>query len=167
MRSSTSGVDCWLGEAFSLGGVMRISRVVLLVCLSFLVAACSCRTNRGEGNIPMAEAGSILKDVHFAFDKYDLTAMSKEVLGKNAEWLSANEDASVVIEGHCDERGTPEYNMVLGQKRAQAAFDYLRGLGIAQERMSTVSYGEELPLDPRHNEDAWSKNRRAHFRVER
>ena len=146
---------------------MRISRFILLLCLSFVVAACSCRTRGGEGNIPLAEAGSILKDVNFAFDKYDLSDSGKSTLGKNAEWLAANEDATVVIEGHCDERGTAEYNMVLGQKRAQAAYDYLRGLGISAERMSTVSYGKELPLDPRHNEDAWSKNRRAHFRIER
>jgi len=146
---------------------MRIARIVALVALCLLVAACSCRTKSvGDGNIPMAEEGNILQDVNFAFDKYDLSMTARETLKRNAEWLQENEAASVVIEGHCDERGTKEYNMALGQRRAQAAYDYLRGLGISGDRMTTISYGKELPLDPRSNEEAWAKNRRAHFRVQ-
>ena len=76
-----------------------------------------------------------------------------------------NEGIKVEVEGHCDERGTNEYNMALGERRATAAADYLRSLGVSGDRMRTVSYGEELPLDPRHNEEAWAKNRRVHFSV--
>ncbi len=148
--------------------LLRVAgRVVLLAGILMLVAACSCRTKRGVANIPMAEEGSILKDVYFAFDSYDIDTTNRSILQSNAMWLKENTESRFVVEGHCDERGTPEYNMALGQKRAQAVYDYLRGLGIGASRMSTVSYGEELPLDPRHNEVAWSKNRRAHFRIER
>jgi len=146
---------------------MRISRVIALVALCFLVAACSCRTRTvGDGHVPMAEEGSILQDVNFAFDRYDLSMTAREILKRNAQWLQENPAATVVVEGHCDERGTKEYNMALGQRRAQAAYDYLRGLGISADRMTTISYGKELPLDPRSTEEAWSKNRRAHFRVQ-
>lgn len=148
--------------------LLRVAgRVILLAGVLMLVSACSCRTKRGVANIPMAEEGSILKDVQFAFDSYDIDTTGRSILQGNASWLKENSDSTFVIEGHCDERGTPEYNMALGQKRAQSVYDYLRGLGIGAERMSTVSYGEELPLDPRHNEVAWSKNRRAHFRIGR
>jgi len=146
---------------------MRIIRLVFLVSIIALLGACSCRTKSvGQGNIPLAEEGNILEDIHFAFDRYDLSETARGILKANSSWLQENPDATSVIEGHCDERGTQEYNMALGQKRAQAAYDYLRGLGIASDRMSTVSYGEELPLDPRHTEEAWAKNRRAHFRVQ-
>jgi peptidoglycan-associated lipoprotein len=87
-------------------------------------------------------------------------------LAGNAEWLKANSGSKVQIEGHCDERGTNEYNMVLGANRARAAMEHLRTLGVDASRMSTVSYGEELPLDPAHNEAAWAKNRRDHFKVD-
>jgi peptidoglycan-associated lipoprotein len=89
----------------------------------------------------------------------------KEILKSNAEWLTENESANVTIEGHCDERGTAEYNMALSAKRANAVLDYMKSLGIAASRMTTAPYGEELPLDPGHDEAAWSKNRRAHFDV--
>lgn len=145
---------------------MRIFRIVCLVLLSLLIASCACRARKsGESNVPVAQAGEILKDVNFAFDRYDLSATARQILSANAEWLQANPSVNFEIEGHCDERGTNEYNMALGAKRAQAAMDYLRSLGVAGGRMRTVSYGEELPLDPRHNEEAWAKNRRAHFKV--
>jgi peptidoglycan-associated lipoprotein len=147
---------------------MRVLKVFLLVLLSVGLVACSCRTRAvGTGGLPMAEDGSILKDVNFAFDRYDLSPLAREVLKANAEWLMDNGGVNVVIEGHCDERGTKEYNMALGQRRAQAAYDYLRGLGISADRMTTISYGKELPLDPRSNEEAWARNRRAHFRLQR
>lgn len=149
------------------GNLKLVLRIVALLLLVTFIAACSCRTKKGVSNIPYAEAGSVLKDVNFAFDKYDLDETAKGILQGNADWLSQHKEINFVVEGHCDERGTPEYNMALGQKRAQTVYDYLRGLGITAERMSTVSYGEELPLDPRHNLEAWAKNRRAHFRVER
>ena len=142
-------------------GFVRFACIVAALCL---MASCSCRTKRrGEGNIPVAEAGKILKDVNFAFDSYELDSTARAILKRNANWLLENSGVNFEVEGHCDERGTNEYNMALGEKRAQAAADYLRSLGIADGRMRTVSYGEELPLDPEHNEEAWAKNRRAHF----
>ena len=85
---------------------------------------------------------------------------------KNAPWLRANPTATVTIEGHCDNRGTNEYNLALGDRRAYSAKIFLIDLGIAESRMQTISYGEERPLDPGENEDAWTKNRRAHFVID-
>jgi peptidoglycan-associated lipoprotein len=102
-----------------------------------------------------------LKDAYFAFDSYDLSEEARATLRANAEWLKANPAARVQFEGHCDERGTNEYNMALGAKRAQAATDYLKALGIAGDRLSTISYGEEVPVCTEHTEDCWAKNRRA------
>jgi peptidoglycan-associated lipoprotein len=104
-----------------------------------------------------------LKDAYFAFDSYDLSEEARTTLRANAEWLKANPPARVQIEGHCDERGTNEYNMALGAKRAQAAMDYLKTLGIAGDRLSTISYGEEVPVCSDHTEDCWAKNRRDRF----
>ena len=112
-----------------------------------------------------APAASPLKDIYFDFDKYDLRADARDVLKANAGWLKANASARVEIEGHCDERGTNEYNLALGAKRAQAAKDYLASLGISQARLSTISYGEELPVCKEQNEGCWQKNRRARFVV--
>jgi peptidoglycan-associated lipoprotein len=102
-------------------------------------------------------------DIHFAFDRYDLTEESKGTLGTLATFLNQTPDATMTIEGHADERGTTEYNLALGEKRAQAVKDYLVSLGVSSGRLTSVSYGEERPLDPGHNELAWSLNRRAHF----
>ena len=104
-----------------------------------------------------------LKDVYFDFDSYDLRADARATLKANAEWLKNNPSARVEIEGHCDERGTNEYNLALGAKRAQAAKDYLATLGIPAERLSTISYGEEVPVCRDQTEDCWQKNRRARF----
>jgi peptidoglycan-associated lipoprotein len=106
---------------------------------------------------------SLLKDIHFGFDRYDLTPKAREILAENAELLLKNPRAKIQIEGHCDERGTVEYNLALGERRATSTRQYLISLGVSRDRMSTISYGEEMPLDPRRNEDAWAKNRRAHF----
>ncbi|MEZ4754573.1 MAG: peptidoglycan-associated lipoprotein Pal [Bdellovibrionota bacterium] len=145
---------------------MRFAKLIVVLLISLLISGCACRTKDvGPGNIPIAGEGSILKDVHFDYDSYDITASARSVLSANAEWLRENSNASIEIEGHCDERGTNEYNMVLGAKRAKATEEYLRSLGINGGRMSTVSYGEELPLDPRSTSDAWAKNRRAHFNI--
>lgn len=141
-------------------------KFALLITLALVATGCSCRTKKvGAENIDMAAEGDILKDVNFAFDSYALDATAKMVLDKNGEWLKANTAKTVQVEGHCDERGTNEYNMALGAKRAQASFNYLRTLGVDASRMSTISYGEELPLDPRHNEEAFAKNRRDHFKI--
>lgn len=104
-----------------------------------------------------------LERIHFDFDKYDIRPGDKEILIRNAEVLAANPTVKILIEGHCDERGTNEYNMALGEKRAKAARDFLVKYGIAPSRIDIISYGEERPLDPRHNEDAWALNRRAEF----
>ncbi len=102
-------------------------------------------------------------DIHFAFDRYDLTDESKGTLQTLATFLNQAAGASMTIEGHADERGTAEYNLALGEKRAQAVRDYLVSLGVSPGRLTTVSFGEERPLDSGHNELAWSLNRRAHF----
>ncbi|MFQ5841874.1 MAG: peptidoglycan-associated lipoprotein Pal [Thermodesulfobacteriota bacterium] len=106
---------------------------------------------------------SLLKDIHFGFDRYDLTPKAREILSQNADLLLQHSRVKIQIEGHCDERGTIEYNLALGERRANTTKEYLISLGVSPDRVSTISYGEEMPLDPRHNEDAWSKNRRSHF----
>ncbi len=106
---------------------------------------------------------SLLKDIHFAFDRYDLTPKAREILSQNAELLLKHSRLTIQIEGHCDERGTIEYNLALGDRRSTSAKQYLVALGVSPNRISTISYGEEMPVDPGHNEEAWAKNRRAHF----
>lgn len=110
-------------------------------------------------------AGGPLGDVQFDYDSYDLREDARQTLRSNAEWLKANAGARVEIEGHCDERGTVEYNLALGAKRAKAAKDYLATLGIGGERLSTISYGEELPLCRDMSEGCFTQNRRVHFVV--
>jgi len=104
-------------------------------------------------------------DIHFDFDKYDLHPEDRAILDKHAKWLMDNPSSSVRIEGNCDERGTSEYNMALGDRRALSAKKYLVDLGVSEGGISTISYGKEKPLDPGHNEEAWAKNRRDHFVV--
>jgi len=111
------------------------------------------------------EAGP-LKEIYFDFDRYDLAASARETLKANATWLKANASSRIQIEGHADERGTNEYNLALGAKRAQSAKDYLTTLGIAAERISTISYGEELPVCKEQTEGCWQKNRRDRFVVQ-
>lgn len=113
-----------------------------------------------RGQLP--ESGP-LKDVYYDFDQYTLRVEARETLKRNAEWLKANPSARVEIEGHADERGTNEYNLALGAKRAQTSKDFLRSLGIAQDRLNTVSYGEEVPVCREQSENCWEKNRRARF----
>ena len=103
------------------------------------------------------------EDINFEFDKSTLTPNAQDNLMKKAEWMRENPDATVTIEGHADERGTNEYNLALGERRAESAKNFLVDLGIAPSRMTTISYGEERPIDPRSNEEAWAKNRRGHF----
>ena len=105
------------------------------------------------------------EDIYFDFDKSTLSPSAQDNLLRKAEWLRENYDATVTIEGHCDERGTNEYNLALGDRRAESAKDFLSDLGIDPSRLSTISYGEERPVDPRRNEEAWAKNRRSHFNV--
>jgi peptidoglycan-associated lipoprotein len=116
-----------------------------------------------SGKAPVTPASSPLKDVFFDFDRYDLSADARALLRANADWLKTNSAVRVEIEGHCDERGTSEYNLALGAKRAQAAREYLATLGVASERLSTTSFGEEIPLCKEANESCWKQNRRARF----
>ena len=116
------------------------------------------------------KAAAILKelqiaDVNFDYDKYNLKPEAQDILKKAAPAYLKYSNAKLVVEGHCDERGTVEYNLVLGEKRANEAAKFLVDLGIAKDRIKTISYGEENPLDKGHDEAAWAKNRRAHFVV--
>jgi peptidoglycan-associated lipoprotein len=106
-----------------------------------------------------------LADVRFEFDRYDLTADATQALDANAAWLKANPRHLVLIEGHCDERGTGAYNLALGERRAKATQNYLTAHGVQAGRVSIVSYGEEKPQCSDHTEACWEKNRRAHFMV--
>jgi len=103
------------------------------------------------------------ENIYFAFDRSDLTDESKSALREKGNWLRANGDYSVNISGNCDERGTAEYNLALGERRAHAAKKFLMGLGISENRLATISYGEERPVDPGRNDEAWAKNRNDQF----
>ncbi len=109
--------------------------------------------------------GSPLKDIFFDFDKSDIRDDAKGSLSEDAQWLRANATAQITIEGHCDERGTAEYNLGLGERRAKAAKDYLVAAGIDAKRIKMISYGKERPFVLGHDESAWKWNRRAHFAV--
>jgi peptidoglycan-associated lipoprotein len=108
---------------------------------------------------------SQFEDIRFAFDKASIEPEARQTLKKIADWMLKNKKYSLVIEGNCDERGTVEYNLALGQRRADAAMKYLVDLGVEKARIATVSYGKERPLDPGHDEEAWAKNRRDNFIV--
>ena len=108
---------------------------------------------------------SPLKPVFFGLDQSEVDAAGQQVLQTNAEVLKKYSSWQITVEGHCDERGTAEYNLALGERRAVSARNYLVSLGIPADRVKTVSYGKEFPFDPAHNEGAWAKNRRAHFVV--
>ena len=110
-------------------------------------------------------AANPLQDVRFDYDSARLSGEARATLEENAVWLSRYPSVRILVEGHCDERGTVEYNLALGEGRARAARDYLRELGVAGERMRIISYGKEFPLDPGHEETAWRRNRRAHLEI--
>jgi peptidoglycan-associated lipoprotein len=106
------------------------------------------------------------QDIHFEYDSSKLSSKAKMLLKEKAAWLKGNYSASVIIEGHCDNRGTTEYNLALGEQRASAVKAYLINLGVSAARLNTISYGEEHPLDSSQTEQAFSKNRRAHFAID-
>ena len=107
----------------------------------------------------------LLKDIQFDFDKYDVRSVDEAVLKENAVFLKNNPKMKIQIEGHCDERGTVEYNLALGERRANNTKKYLVFLGIPSDRISAISFGKERPLDKGHHEEAWARNRRAHIVV--
>lgn len=102
-------------------------------------------------------------DIHFAFDRFELRPDARKILDVHAKWLTEHPEYVMRIEGNCDGRSTVEYNLALGNRRANAAMKYLVDLGVDKKRISTISYGKERPLDPGHNKEAWAKNRRDHF----
>jgi len=106
-----------------------------------------------------------LKDVFFDFDKYDIRPTDAKMLDANAAWLKSHENMLVLVEGHCDERGTNEYNLALGERRAKATMNYLVAQGVQANRITIISYGEERPICTEHTEACWAKNRRAHFLI--
>ena len=107
-----------------------------------------------------------LEDIHFDLDKYDIKDKDREILSNLADWLSKDKSVKIEIEGHCDERGTNEYNLALGERRANSAKKYLVTLGIQASRIGTISYGEEKPLCTESSEECWLKNRRGHFVIQ-
>jgi len=120
----------------------------------------------GSADLGAGDAGTPsgdLRTAFFAYDSYALGGDAREALKFNANWLKENPSATVQVEGHCDERGTTEYNLALGERRANAAKDYLQKLGVEASRVTVISYGEERPSDPGHDESAWGRNRRAAF----
>ncbi|MBE9505044.1 MAG: peptidoglycan-associated lipoprotein Pal [Proteobacteria bacterium] len=108
---------------------------------------------------------SIIQDIFFEYDRSDLSASARDILAAIADWMEKDSSVKVRIEGHADERGTSEYNLALGERRANASKKYLVTLGTEQSRLSTISYGEEIPMKEGRNEEAWAKNRRVHFEI--
>ena len=121
---------------------------------------------RTDAMVAEEQAAFENEDIYFEFDSIRLTPEAQEILTKKAKWLRQNAHATVTIEGHCDNRGTNEYNLALGEGRAQSAKAFLVDLGIDASRLNTISYGEERPIDPSQTEEAWALNRRGHFVVE-
>jgi peptidoglycan-associated lipoprotein len=116
-------------------------------------------------NLEEAKRIIVNEKVYFALDSFAINEQSKEILKRKAEVLRGNSKLKVIIEGNCDERGTAEYNLALGERRAMAAKKYLSTMGVSDYQLETVSYGKERPADPGHNESAWSLNRRDEFRL--
>ena len=165
--------------------------VVVVVCIGLGAAGCSSKKKDSDlggpgsgagagmsdealggaaGSLALAQRGQLgagdtgpLHDIYFEYDSFDLSESARQTLQENATWLKDHPTARVEVEGHCDDRGTVEYNLALGAKRAAAAKNYLVALGIGRERMTTISYGEELPICQEETEECWSRNRRAHF----
>jgi len=108
-----------------------------------------------------------LRDIFFDFDRYSIRADAERTLVQNLEWIQSNPNALILIEGHCDERGTSEYNLALGERRAQAARNFLVSRGVRADRITLVSYGKERPVCGERNEECWGRNRRAHFLAKR
>jgi peptidoglycan-associated lipoprotein len=187
MRRIQPGLTGWANERRG----VRVLRWIGVMAVATAVAACSSskpasqgtgaegtQTGIGEGNVGGSSLekfqqgtlgaggrGGPLTDIHFDYDDYTIRSQDGEILRTNARWLSNHGSSRVQVEGHTDERGSEEYNLALGAKRAQAAKDYLTTLGVSADRISTISYGKELPLCTEHTDDCWAENRRDHFVV--
>jgi peptidoglycan-associated lipoprotein len=174
------------GWVVEVGGLTRAAGIALLV-MGLAIGGCSSKKKANEGaglnpngsgmndqnlngsslkglqNGTMGANGGPLSDIHFDYNEATIRSQDNEVLKANADYLSSHAGTRVQIEGHCDDRGSEEYNIALGARRAQAAKDYLATLGISGDRMSTISYGKELPLCTEETDDCWAQNRRDHF----
>jgi peptidoglycan-associated lipoprotein len=124
------------------------------------------RQEAEKQQLEATRAKFVSENVYFDFDDASLSQQARQVLMEKAAWLRTNSDSRVIIEGHCDERGTAEYNIALGQRRAQSIKTFLVNAGIDPSRLRTVSYGEERPLDPGKTEEAYARNRRGQFRID-
>jgi peptidoglycan-associated lipoprotein len=176
------------GWAVEVGGLTRAAGIALVV-IGLAIGGCSTKKKPGEGgpggpgsglgeenglgpggnsslkrfqNGTMGQNGP-LADIHFGYNDATIRPEDNDALKGNADYLTSHAEARVQIEGHCDDRGSEEYNIALGARRAQAAKDYLATLGISGDRMSTISYGKELPLCTEETDDCWAQNRRDHF----
>jgi peptidoglycan-associated lipoprotein len=109
----------------------------------------------------------VTEDIYFEYDSAALVPEAREVLKRKAEWLRGNPNVSVIVEGHTDDRGTVEYNLALGERRAASAMSFMVDLGIPESRLTSISYGKEKPANPGHNETAWAANRRVHFEIKK
>ena len=149
---------------------MNFKRLLIVVLAGFVLTACATQKKQtgqmqsdvytGTDTVEYLATG--VKDrVFFATNKSTLTTASRDTLRKQAAWMRKKKDLKFAIEGHADERGTREYNLALGERRANAAKDYLMTYGISSNRISVISYGKERPVDPGSNPIAWSKNRRS------
>jgi len=143
----------------------KLTLVVLAGLLIMpLAVGCSCKTQYYGGSTYDALKAAFLGDhVYFDFDRYNIRPDGAAIIQAKAAFMTQYPGVKAEIQGHCDERGTEVYNMALGDRRARSTYNYITSLGISGSRLSTVSYGEERPLDPGHNEAAWARNRRAQF----
>ncbi len=156
--------------------IFKVRFALAALVLSLGMAACTDDEKKAEETVtpatteqpatpPEELAREALKTVYFAFDDYTLNSDSQATLNAVADYLKGNQAVVIQVEGHCDERGSIEYNLALGERRAQSVKNYLVQLGVDAARLPTISYGEEKPVDQGHDESAWSKNRRAEFVV--
>jgi peptidoglycan-associated lipoprotein len=160
-------LDC--GQGAGSGGAAGTGTAIKDESLSEGAAGAGGAAGGGLGDsglYPDVRTRFVQEDVFFAFDSAALSGEARDVLRFKAKWLQENPGVNILIEGHTDERGTGEYNLALGERRALTARDFLVNLGISPERIRTVSYGEERPADPGHDAEAWARNRRAHFVIE-
>lgn len=147
--------------------MMKHFTAVLVLGLVLAVTQVACHRQSKPGTSgEYGGSGGPLQRIHYDFDRSDIRPDAVPVLERNAAWIKDHAGKRVTVEGHCDDRGTNEYNMALGDRRSNAARDYLSNLGVDPSVLSSVSYGEERPLDPGSNESAWSLNRRAEFAVQ-
>ena len=179
------------GRGGSVTRTAEVARIIAaaLICFSLGIAGCSSKKAEGLGSLNGGGAqtgkettdnsslkeyqdkghiggeGGPLSDIHFGYNDYTVQPQDSSILRTNATWLQDNPGTNVQVEGNCDERGSEEYNIALGAKRAQSAKDYLTTLGISASRISTISYGKELPVCHEQDESCWQKNRRDHFAV--